>query len=300
VIAFALEDGFVKNEEHRLLPKPDSRLPAPLATLRRKMYNILREDGRKIKKRRIFDMTLMALILVSLVFIILDTFMMPAWYRTLSHWVELVSVVLFTIEYIARVWTAPLMYPTLTSLRAYCKYIFSFIALIDLLSILPFYLPFVFPVDLRVLRSLRIIRLLRVFKIGRYTSALTVIGQVFRKKAHQLMSSLLVLFMLMTIAAVMMYNVESVAQPDKFTNVFSALWWAVSTITTVGYGDLYPITVVGQLLGMIISFLGIALVAVPTGIISAGFVEAINMEEGGKKKENEKHYCPYCGHNLTE
>lgn len=290
----------MKSEENRLPPKPDSRLPAPLAALRRKLYNILRDDGRKTKKRRIFNMALMALILINLLFIILDTFSMPAWYKALSHWVEIVSVVLFTIEYIARVWTAPLMYPDLTSFRAYCKYIFSFIAVIDLLSILPFYIPFVFPVDLRVLRSLRIVRLLRVFKIGRYTSALTAIGRVFRKKARQLLSSLLVLFMLMTIAAVMMYNVESIAQPDKFTNVFSALWWAVSTITTVGYGDLYPITVMGQLLGMVISFLGIALVAVPTGIISAGFVEAINMEEGGKKKADEKHYCPYCGHNLTE
>jgi voltage-gated potassium channel len=167
-------------------------------------------------------------------------------------------------------------------------------ALIDLFAILPFYVPFIIKIDLRVLRMLRIIRLFRVFKINRYTTALAIIGRVFKQKKHQLISSILVVFLLMIVASVLMYNVEHDAQPEAFSNAFSALWWAVATFTTVGYGDIYPITVMGKILSAVIAILGIGLVAVPTGIISAGFIENIDYSE----EEDEKQYCPYCGKKI--
>ena len=167
-------------------------------------------------------------------------------------------------------------------------------ALIDLLAILPFYLPFIIPIDLRVLRMLRMVRLFRVFKVNRYTNALTSIGAVFKEKKNQLLSSIFVVMVLMVIASVLMYNIENEVQPEAFSNAFSALWWAVATFTTVGYGDVYPITTAGKILSALIAFLGIALVAVPTGIISAGFMEQI----GKDKDEIEKEYCPYCGRKL--
>ncbi len=270
------------------------------------IFNIIRDDHEVSLPSSVVDWFIIILIIVNTIFIIGDTFNLPSWYRTLSAIVETFSVAVFTLEYILRIWTAPLLYPSKTPFRARLRYITSFMAVIDFLSILPFYLPFVLPVDLRVLRSLRILRLLRVFKVGRYTNALDVIIFVFKKKFHQLLSSLIVVFLLMVIASVMMFNVESAAQPDKFNNAFSAFWWSVSTITTVGYGDLYPITPVGQFLGAVIAFLGIAIVAVPTGIISAGFVEAINIGDLedthplAPKPEDEKHYCPYCGKKISD
>ena len=167
-------------------------------------------------------------------------------------------------------------------------------ALIDLFAILPFYIPFLIPIDLRVLRALRIVRLFRLFKINRYTTAINKLTKVFRKTSYQLLSSMFIVFLLMIITSVIMYNVENAAQPDVFENAFSGMWWAVATLTTVGYGDIYPITAIGKFLSAIIALLGIGLVAVPTGIISAGFMECINDE----KENDQKHFCPYCGKNI--
>ena len=185
------------------------------------IFDVIRDDHDINLPSSVVDWFIIALIIVNTVFIIGDTFGLPPWYTAISTIVETFSVIVFTIEYIVRIWTAPLLYPTKTPFRARLRYITSFMAIIDLLSILPFYLPFVLPIDLRVLRSLRIIRLLRVFKVGRYTNAMDVIIFVFKKKFHQLLSSLVVVFLLMVIASVMMYNVESAAQPDKFNNAFS-------------------------------------------------------------------------------
>ena len=209
-------------------------------------------------------------------------------------WIEVVSVIIFTIEYLLRVWTAPYLFPDKTKLKATIKYIFSFMALIDLLAILPFYFPFFIKIDLRILRSLRLIRLFRLFKMNRYTNALRTVIQVMKNKVHELISSIFVVFILMLISSVFMYTIESPVQPEVFKNGFSGLWWAVATFTTVGYGDIYPITVVGKIISMIMAILGIALVAVPTGIISSGFIEL----NSGKKDCNNKHFCPYCGKKI--
>lgn len=182
----------------------------------------------------------------------------------------------------------------MSHLKARIKYIFSFLALVDLFSILPFYIPLIIPIDLRILR---VVRLFRVFKLGRYTHALSTISNVFKRKQNQLLSSIFVVSILMIIASVLMFNVENEAQPDVFENAFSALWWAIATITTVGYGDIYPITVFGKVLSAIIALLGIGLVAVPTGIISSGFMEEMEREKS-TENEDEKCFCPYCGHKL--
>lgn len=274
-----------------------------MKNFRSKVYNIIREDDHNKISGTIFDSIIIAFIVINILFIILDTFRLPAWYQAISSVVELLADLVFTVEYILRIWTAPLAYPHQRPVVARLKYMVSGMAIIDICSILPFYIPLLLPAGLGALRGLRIIRLLRVFKISRYNDALSVIGRVFRKKAHQLFSSTLIVFMLMLIASMVMYDIENEAQPEKFDNVFSAFWWAVATVTTVGYGDLYPITTIGKVLGGIIAFLGIGLVAIPTGIISAGFVEESHkMEtEHEMQESNEsspKPYCPYCGNKL--
>jgi voltage-gated potassium channel len=171
--------------------------------------------------------------------------------------------------------------------RQKARFIFSWPSLIDLLAIIPYYLVLVFPLDLTVLRVVRVLRVLRLLKAGRYSSALTSVVHVVKKQSHQLVSSMTVVFVLMLIASVLIYSVEHDAQPDIFSNAFSGLWWAVATITTVGYGDIYPVTFLGKILSSVIALLGIALVAVPTGIISAGFVEFA--KGGNEKKLNDSH-----------
>jgi len=173
-------------------------------------------------------------------------------------------------------------------------------ALIDLIAILPFYLQFLLPHNLVVLRTLRAVRLLRLLKITRYTNVTTIIGTVLKKKAGQIISSTFIIFLLMIITSVLMYYVESAAQPEKFSNAFDSLWWTIATITTVGYGDIYPITVLGQIFSGLIAFLSIGLIAIPTSIISAGYIEYVgHLKEEEKAKEQEKKcYCPYCGNKL--
>ena len=125
-------------------------------------------------------------------------------------------------------------------------------------------------------------------------------AQVFKNKAAQLISSMMVVGILIIIASVLMYNIESAAQPDAFSNAVETMWWAVATLTTVGYGDVYPVTAAGKILATIIAFLGIGMVAVPTGIITAGFTELIEKEKSKGKDKDKKKYCPYCGHDLEE
>jgi voltage-gated potassium channel len=171
-------------------------------------------------------------------------------------------------------------------------------AIIDLLAILPFYLPFFFTLDLRVLRMFRLLRLIPLLKINRYTNALSTLAAVIKGKATQLLASMMVVSLLMIIASLLMYNIENAAQPNVFDNAFSGLWWAVSTLTGINYGDLYPITDVGKFLGGFIAFLGIGLVAVPTGIISAGLMENLTNEKEKEKEQEQKHFCPYCGKKI--
>ena len=242
------------------------------------VYHLVREDDKNDLAGNIFDSIIIIIILVNVLLVILDTFTLPRWLAEISQGVEVFSVAVFTIEYLMRLWTAPYIYPMEKPYKARLRFMRSFMAIIDLLAILPFYMPYIIPMDLRVLRTLRIIRLLRLFKLNRYTDALSTIGGVFKKKANQLLSSMFIVILLMVIASVLMFDVENAAQPDKFTNAFSGLWWAVATITTVGYGDIFPVTVFGKILSGIIAVLGIGLVAVPTGIISAGFIESIDKD----------------------
>lgn len=242
------------------------------------------------------------MIMINVALIIADTFDLPPLAVKIGGIVETISVVIFTIEYILRLWVADLSYPELPPFRARLKYIRSFAAVIDLVSLLPSFIS-AMSANFMGLRMLRVLRLLRAFKLNRYTHALHDIGEVFRKKASQLISSMLVVTFLMVISSVLMYDAEHEAQPEVFDNALSGLWWAIATLTTVGYGDIYPVTAIGRVMSAIIALLGIGLVAVPTGIITAGFSEHISQkqietEKSSKADDEEKKYCPYCGHKL--
>jgi voltage-gated potassium channel len=251
-----------------------------MQTVRHKIFSIIKDDSKMSRLGRAFDVYMACLIIANVVLIIADTFQSrPAIMVQISRVVEIFSVMIFTAEYGLRIWTADLLRPEMHPAKSRLRYIVSGMAIIDLLAILPFYIPFLIPVDLRVLRMIRLIRLVRIFKIGRYTTALSRIGRVLKSKAPELISSVSVVFILMAISSVLMYYVESPEQPEVFSNAFSGFWWAVATLTTVGYGDIYPVTELGKLISAVIALLGIGLVALPTGIISAGFLDEMKKDE---------------------
>ena len=274
---------------------------------------------------RIFDSVIMTLIVFSVLSVFICTFNVPDWLYRIIIRVEFVSILIFTVEYALRIWTANLLFPEINPVRARIRYIISPMAIIDLISILPVLVPVFHSYNLVGFRVFRLVRLLRIFKLNRYSDALASIGDVFRKKAQQMIASTFFVFMILILASLLIYYAEHDAQPEQFANAFSGLWWAVATLTTVGYGDIYPITPLGRVLGAIIAILGIGVVAVPTSILSAGFMGMLEKEtaEENESRKTEKQnqpagtpgehahpaesadapseppqYCPHCGKKL--
>ncbi|MGA9212748.1 ion transporter [Kaistella sp.] len=204
---------------------------------------------------------------------------------------EFFSVTIFSIEYVLRFWTADLNFEKGTGFSKRFKFSLSTYGLIDLIAILPFYLPLIFPFDLRVLRILRLFRLLRIFKLGRLSKSLQTIVSVLKDSRSELSLTLFVAFILLILSSTLMFYVENDAQPDKFENIGQSLWWSVATLTTVGYGDIYPITPLGKLLSSIIAIIGIGVLALPTGIISSAFINRLQMD----KETTNECKCPNCG-----
>ena len=227
---------------------------------------------------RIFDLLILTLIFTSVVSVFLATFKIPRTLRIGLFVLEWVAVAVFTVEYLLRVWTAELLYPQLPPWRARLRYMRSGMALIDLAAILPSYLPMILPVNLVGLRAIRLVRLLRIFKLNRYSEALLGIATVLRRKSKEMLAAMFFVAILLVIASLLIYYAEHDAQPEAFANAFSGLWWAVATLTTVGYGDIYPVTATGRVLGAVIAILGIGMVALPTGILSSGFMELISRQ----------------------
>ena len=213
---------------------------------------------------------------------------LDAKYGLLFDYVDEVTVFFFAIDYALRIMTAEQQYKGYPAGKAIGKYVTSGYGIIDLLSFLPHYLPTFFPAGAAVFRMLRVVRIFRLFRINAYSDSLTLIGNVLSKKKTQILASVFVIVLLILASSLCMYSVEHDAQPDVFRNAFSAIWWATSTLLTVGYGDIYPVTTLGQLLGIIITFLGVLLVAIPTGIISAGFVEEYQLATRLADIEQEK------------
>ncbi len=222
---------------------------------------------------RFYDIVNVLAIILNLAVSVLYTFdNIRESYGALMTVIEAVTVVFFAIDYFLRVWTADILYSELPKGKAHRRYIFSFMGIVDLLSFLPYFLPIFFPAGTVAFRMIRIVRIFRLFRINAYYDSLSVITEVIVSKSQQLISSVFIILVLMLASSLCMYSLEHEAQPDVFTNAFSGIWWATSTLLTVGYGDIYPITTMGKLFGIFISFLGVGMVAIPTGIISAGFV----------------------------
>lgn len=223
---------------------------------------------------RAYDMLNVSAIIINLAVSILYTYAeVRESYGTILTILESVSVTFFAVDYGLRVWTARFLHQELKELHAIKKYMFSFTGLVDVLFFLPYYLPVFFPTGTVAFRMIRIVRIFRLFRINAYYDSLNVITEVINGKRQQLISSVFIILTLMLASSLCMYSLEHEAQPEVFSNAFSGIWWATSTLLTVGYGDTYQITTLGKLFGICIAFLGVGMLAIPTGIISAGFVD---------------------------
>jgi len=213
-------------------------------------------------------------LIVNLAVTIMNTFdAMEVRYGDILSMLERITVFIFAVDYVLRIITAPDLYPEVTPGRATVKYLLSFSGIIDFLSTVPYYMPFFFPSGAAAFRMFRVVRILRLFRINAYYDSFNVITEVIKSKKQQLLSSVFIIIVLMISSSLCMYSLEHDAQPEVFKNALSGIWWSASTLLTVGYGDIYPVTELGKLLGIGITFLGCGMVAIPTGIISAGFVE---------------------------
>ncbi len=264
-----------------------------MGKIKTRCYEILDVASPGDKPSRVFDIVLISLIFLNVVVIILETVeRFHAQFSTFFKIFEIFSVIIFTIEYVLRVWSTTKNPKYRKPIIGRARYILSPIALIDLFAILPFYLPMFLPFDLRFIRAVRLIRLFRLFKMGRYSDSLKLLGRVLKAKKEELYIAVFAIFIILTLSSSLLYYVENEAQPGAFSSIPSAMWWGVATLTTVGYGDIYPITSLGKIFGSIISLLGIGLFALPAGILSAGFVEEIRKS----KKSNKE--CPHCGKKI--
>lgn len=258
--------------------------------IKKRVFEIVEAAKPGDKASKVFDIFIITLIILNVIAIICASVRsLSSNYSLFFKIFEIISVVIFTIEYILRIWSVNIWEKYKGIFLGRLKYAVTPMILIDLFAILPFYIPMVIPIDLRFLRVIRLIRIFRIFKFGRYFESMQMLGRILKKKKAELLITLFVVVILLIISSSLIYEFENVAQPEAFASIPSSMWWAVITLTTVGYGDVYPITVTGKLLSAAIALLGIGLFALPAGIISSGIIAEIQE----KKKKNIK--CPKCG-----
>jgi voltage-gated potassium channel len=269
-----------------------------LAALRRRLSALFDDSRTPGRATQAFNIALAVLIITNVAGVIIESVpSIHARYEAPLEWFEHFATLVFAAEYALRVWTAVELdrryrHPLWGRLR----YMRSFFALIDLLAVLPAILGLFGAADLR---TLRLLRLLRMLKLTRHAGVFNVLWQVFREEARAIGAILFVLLLTLTISASMMYMIEGEAQPDQFVSIPAAMWWSIETLTTVGYGDMVPITPLGKLMGGIVSVVGIVALALFTGLITVGFMDQLRVRRGQRHKPADE-VCPHCGHRLHE
>ncbi len=238
-------------------------------SLKYRIFEIIQIGNRNDTISFSMDIAIVVNIVVNIICMFLDTFEEMTPYLGAIHTIETVTILFFCIEYGLRFWTAEFLFPKETKGKAKLRYLISFDGVIDLLTILPFF----FLSGFVVFRMMRVVRIFHLFRLNNQYDSFHVITSVLYERRNQIISSVFIILILMFASSLCMYGCEHEAQPTIFRNAFSGIWWAMSTLLTVGYGDIYPVTLLGRCMAIVIAFLGVGVVAIPTGIISAGFVE---------------------------
>ena len=268
--------------------RPANRGSAAGPTLRRRAFELLDVPDPSDRASRAVDIFILSLIGLNILALILET--VPSIAEaggSAFRWFELVSVGVFTIEYLLRLWSSVEAPGYGAPVGGRLRYASRAMMVVDLLAVLPAYLPFL-GLDFRFVRAFRLMRVFRVLKVARYSNALQLLGRVFMNRRADLTLTGVAVGIVLIIASSALYFVERQAQPDSFESIPEAMWWAMITLTTVGYGDVYPVTGLGRLLGAIVALVGVCVIAIPTAIIGAGFVEEL-------RNRGESGVCPTCG-----
>ena len=265
--------------------------------IKRRAYEIVEPTPEGDRPSHVFDIVLITLITLNLLAIALET-ISPLGEQASGFFLvfEIVSVAIFTGEYLVRVWACTedpaYAHPVMGRLR----FAVQPLVLMDLVAIVPFYIPLVLTFDLRFVRSLRLLRVFRLVKITRYSESVGIIGTVLRSRRDALLSTLFVTFILLFMASVLMYLAEREAQPEGFSSIPAAMWWGMVTLTTVGYGDLAPATALGRILGAVVALFGIGLFALPAGILGSAFVDELEARRSARRPQA----CPHCGEPIGD
>ncbi len=272
-------------------------------TAKGRAWQILEPGQPGDRVSRFFDGAMLVLILLNVLAVIFGT----------VHWVEEMfgpelmlfewfSVAIFTVEYIVRIWSCTAHPQYAGPIRGRLRWVISPMALVDLIAVAPFYLPIV-GLDFRAVRSLRLLRIFRLLKLGRYVSAMQLFADVARSRREEMVLTSIVVILLLVLTSSLMYFAEHHAQPEAFQDIPTAMWWSIATLTTVGYGDIYPITPIGKVLGAFSAVLGIGLFALPTAILGTGFLEEIQKRKNAEAEtetQKEGPTCPHCGQKLND
>lgn len=246
--------------------------------MKKKIFDIIQIGDKSNILSRVFDYFIVFNIFFNISALILETFEELGALFPVFKTIELVTTFIFLIEYILRIYTADLLYPHKSYVGAVLRFVFSFDGIVDLFTIIPVF----FLSGFVVFRILRVIRIFHLFRINTQSNSFNIITKVLYNKKNQILYSLVIIMILMLAGSLCMYSVEHEVQPEVFKNAFSGIWWTASAVLTIGYGDICPITTLGRVLAICISFLGVGAVAIPTGIISAGFVEQYTKESRKK------------------
>ncbi|MDC0229637.1 ion transporter [Deltaproteobacteria bacterium] len=257
--------------------------------IKKRVWEILELSEDNDSTSKYFDYFISILIGLNVVAIILETEKsFYEGYTAYFLYFEVFSIAIFTAEYLLRFWSCVSTEAYREPILGRIKYLLTPMAVIDLIAIAPFYLTFIVA-DTRILRILRFLRLFRTAKHFRHSKTFHIIVNTIDRKKSELLSSLVLMLSLLLICSTGVYFVENEAQPEKFSSILASMWWAVATLTTVGYGDIYPITILGKILGAISAIFGIGLFALPAGLLASGFSDA---------SEEEQSTCPHCGKEI--
>lgn len=233
--------------------------------MKEKVFNIIQIGDKSNRISRAFDVFITITIFANIAVTVLLTFQELAAFFFVFHIIEWITLFIFFVEYALRIWTADYLYPDKSELRSRLHFLISFDGIVDLLTIIPAF----FLSGMVIFRMLRVARIFHLFRLNARYDSFNVITTVLYEKRNQIISSVFIVLILMLASSLCMYSVEHAAQPEVFRNAFSGMWWSMSTLLTVGYGDIYPITTLGRVMAIVIAYLGVGVVAIPTGIISA-------------------------------
>lgn len=290
-----------------------SDAPKPgLERLRRKVYDVVEKAADPEETLSYaFDVFIMVLIILNVVCVVIET--VESIHSEYEAWFwafELFSVVVFSAEFLLRLWSCTVHADYEHPLWGRLRFLAHPYAIVDLLAIAPFYIEVLDFGATRQFRLLRLFRFLRVLKLGRYSQSIDTFIRVLKSKKEEIVIAMLVVFVLLVFSASVIYSFENAQQPEAFSSIPASMWWAVATLTTVGYGDVYPVTTAGKFFAAIVAILGIGVFALPAGIIASGFADEIERRRSEEAAEAAAEAvaeavlaagpspCPHCGEDI--